>query len=177
MIHIMYGRTRKEMVAGVEVLEAVILLCNLEVPGSEWPSAILRSFVTFVRPYTHIIGQDHKSGHDRFLPQLFVVHSWSHNSALASNTNSIVKQITKYVNNSHHPAWSRVPTTGVFDKCTNSCALYKERSEKKLSYSFWRLVIVIAFPRLVHLATRHAEWYWLSMHKSLVCLSSINESW
>jgi hypothetical protein len=35
MVHIMYGRTRKGMVAGVEVLEAVILLCNLEVPGSE----------------------------------------------------------------------------------------------------------------------------------------------
>jgi len=45
------------------------------------------------------------------------------------------------MNNSYNSAWSRVPTTGVYDKCTNSCALYKEPSEQFIfSYdrSMWQ---------------------------------------
>jgi hypothetical protein len=78
-------------------------------------------------------------------------------------------------------------TTRVFENCTNNFALRKEQSEW-FSFSFndwhvWQifvlmyscLVIAIAFPRFVYLATRYTSWYSLSIHVT-VSLCQVSSS-
>lgn len=80
---------------------------------------------------------------------------------------------------------SRVPTTGMFDKCTSNCALYKAQVNNCHAVSmtglfgkrFYSCTLVIGnrIPTTCTLAGLYS--YDSPYTKSLVCLSSVKKSW